>query len=823
VLRISLQTLRARRGSLAGAFVAIFLAVMLAAGTGLLMAGALSAPGPGRLAAADAVVRADPTVTVGHGEDAERVDVVPAPRLPADAVQRAARAPGVAAAIGDVSFAVGARALRTAGVERLQGHGWQSAALTPYRLTAGRAPSGPRDVVVDARLPARVGASIHMTAPGGAGSYRVTGVARGSANRDRGQAAVFFAPAVADALSGAAGRVNAIGIVAEPGVSPAALRERLARPGVEVLDRAHAADADAGDPRAADRGTLIAIFGTMGGIAGFVALFVVAGTFALAIAQRRRETAVLRALGATPRQVRRLIAGEALLVSLVATGLGLLAARPLANGLVELLAGHGDVPAGFAPGHSWIPLAAAAGMGIGIAQLAVVAAARRAGKVRPAEALREVAIEHGRPGVVRTLSGVLALGGGAAMALLFKGEQASAFSILAGILLAAGTALLGRWLLGLPAALLAAPLRALGAPGLLASTGLAANRWRTAALATPILLIAMLAGTQGVVATSTRHDTESVTQQRVTADHVVAGRDGAPLPAGTAERLAGGKGAGAAAGMVPTQVFLLGEGLTGWDAPWSAAGVGGTDVSRALDLGVSRGDVRDVRGTAVAVSETVAAEGHVQVGDVLRARLEDTTAASLRVAAIYERHAGLGHVVMDRTLARRHAAVPADTAVFVAGDRPAAAPGTVVLSRAEYLEGVRTLGRSGAWGIWVIVGLSIAFAALSLINTAAMATAERRGELATLRLLGATGWQAIRMVVLELAPIVAVGLLAGVAVAWVSVTGVPAGVRGIELSVPATLVAGLATGAALLGLAAGAVTARKAVRVTPAAAMRVKE
>ena len=83
MLRISLQTLRARRGSLAGAFVAIFLAVSVAYATGLLMAGALSAPGPGRLAAADAVVRADPTVTVGSS-DPEQVDVIPAPRLPAD-------------------------------------------------------------------------------------------------------------------------------------------------------------------------------------------------------------------------------------------------------------------------------------------------------------------------------------------------------------------------------------------------------------------------------------------------------------------------------------------------------------------------------------------------------------------------------------------------------------------------------------------------------------------------------------------------------------------------------------------------------------------
>ncbi len=419
---------------------------------------------------------------------------------------------------------------------------------------------------------------------------------------------MFFTAAVAAAQSGAPGHVNAVGVVAAPGVSAAALRSRLeqrlgagsARDGapqtgatgrsgggagatpsrVEVLDRDHAANADAGDPSASDRATLVSIFGTMGGIAGAVALFVVAGTFALAIAQRRRETAVLRALGATPRQVRRLIATEAFLLSVVASGLGLLAGGPLARAIVSVLADHGVVPAGFEPGHSWIPLVAALGMGIGVAQVAVVAAARRAGRVRPAEALREVAVEHGRPGAVRTLAGVLSLGGGAAMALLFDGEQAYAFSILAAILLATGTALLGRWLLGLPAALLSRPLRLLGAPGLLASTGLAANRWRSAALATPILLIAMLVGSQGVLTTSSRHDTESVTGARVKAAHVVAGRDGAPLPAGTAAQLARLPGVDAATGVRPTQVFLLGKGLTGWDAPWPAAGLGRTGARR---------------------------------------------------------------------------------------------------------------------------------------------------------------------------------------------------------------------------------------------------
>ena len=94
------------------------------------------------------------------------------------------------------------------------------------------------------------------------------------------------------------------------------------------------------------------------------------------------------------------------------------------------------------------------------------------------------------------------------MSMLFSGYWAMVFAVLGGILLAMGVGLLGRWLLGCPRCAARAPLRALGATGLLASTGLAANRWRTAALASPIVLVAMLAGTQGIVESSNQRHTE---------------------------------------------------------------------------------------------------------------------------------------------------------------------------------------------------------------------------------------------------------------------------------------------------------------------------
>ena len=189
------------------------------------------------------------------------------------------------------------------------------------------------------------------------------------------------------------------------------------------------------------------------------------------------------------------------------------------------------------------------------------------------------------------------------MALIFKGTWAVAFAILEGLLLAVGVGLLGRALLGLPAALLAYPLRRLGAAGLLAGTSLAANRWRTAALATPIVLVAMLAGIQGVVQDSGRRDTEAVTAERVTAPFVVTGRDGAPVSDDTARRLAGRRGIDGIAAVRTTEIQP--DGALGEDGPYAAAAVTARGA-RTLDLRFSHGSLADVRGDRVAVSRVFA-------------------------------------------------------------------------------------------------------------------------------------------------------------------------------------------------------------------------
>ena len=146
------------------------------------------------------------------------------------------------------------------------------------------------------------------------------------------------------------------------------------------------------------------------------------------------------------------------------------------------------------------------------------------------------------------------------------------------------------------------------------------------------------------------------------------------------------------------------------------------------------------------MSRVFAAGGDLQVGDTVRVRMADTTPATLRVVAIYDRAAGLGDVLLDPAVARRHAAVRADSALFVAGGAPARVavalrggpPGRAALDRGEYLGTVHASNVDGSWGVWLVVGLATVFAALALVNTAAMTTTERRDELATIRLLGGT-------------------------------------------------------------------------------------
>jgi putative ABC transport system permease protein len=837
MLAIAVRTVRGRPVSFAGAIVAAALAVGLVAATGSLMASALTAPGAGRFAAVDAVVQADATITVGQGDAAGGVvTVYPPPRLPVGLVARISAVGGVGRAVGDLAFpatafGLGGQLLSASGAASTEGHGWASAALTPYRLVAGRPPVSAADVVIDGRLArygrVRVGGRLVVVVPAGTRQFRVSGIAAIRGGGDRNQPALFFSDSAAPLLARTAGQVNAVGVFAARGVSPQGLLTSLSARlggGVQVLDRGHAAAADAGDAVAAQRADLISLLATMGACAAVVAVFVVAITFTFAVAQRRRELALLRTIGATPRQVRRMIAGEALVIALIGGAIGCLAALPLAAPIASGLVSHGTAPEGFQPSGNPIPFVIAFATGLVIAEVAASAAAWRAARVRPAEALMQASLEPPGLGPARWVAGLLAVGGGAA--LIITVPVGGALAGPAALSLAIGTALLSPVLLGFLASALSWPLRApRGAPGLLASAAVATHRRRAGAVAAPIVLVVALAGTQAITDTTTQATLQHVTAQRVRAPYVLTARAGAGLPAATAQLAGQLPGVTAAAGILPTSVFLLDPGLDNFGSPWDAAGLDPAAVPGTLDLDVQAGSLTSLTGGAVAVSSSLARNADIRVGAILNARLADLTRTRLRVGAIYQRALGLGDILLPRPLAEAHAAVDLDSVVFVSGPPairtalaglPRSVPAAMVLTRAQYLQTVHAAAQARSWPAWLLIALIIGFAALALLNTVLMATAGRQAELTLVRLIGATRRQARQIIAWEALVTTLAGLTVGALIARVAVR-TPPGEPGWHIAIPGLLSGRILAGAALLGLAGALVPARLALRSRPMA------
>ena len=268
-------------------------------------------------------------------------------------------------------------------------------------LSAGRSPAGPDEVVTG--YPAALGKKLRLASTEASRSVTVVGVAR-PRHPVRRQTAIFLTDGEAARLAGHPGRVDAIGVLAAPGFDAARLR--AAAGGAKVLT---------GDERGRaeypellqTRTELIAVTASFGGMALFIAIFVVASTMGLSIQQREREIALLRAVAATPGQIRRMISWEAAIVGLIGSAAGIwpgaLLGRELAEGLVD----HGVAPPNLVVSAGWLPIAAAIAGGVLAALLAVLAAGRRAARVPPTHALTDAAVEPRLLGPGRLIGGLL--------------------------------------------------------------------------------------------------------------------------------------------------------------------------------------------------------------------------------------------------------------------------------------------------------------------------------------------------------------------------------------------------------------------------------
>jgi len=424
-MRMLLATLRRQPAPLAGTLVALTVAALLVTVLASMVGTALTMTVPaGRLAAASVVLTGNRDVrfTYGHGEDAS-TDPVPLPgyrRLPADVTARLAALPGVARAIPQVSVPVtlalpGGR-LITGGQAGLTGYNWPSAALTPFTLTSGHAPRGPDQIVVGAGLArsARLRPGDQVRLAGAAQPpYTVVGVASSGRNPAQ-NSALFWSAAQAGTQYGHPGSADLIGLIARPGTSAQALaaRVRTALAGHHLTVSAGTARGQAADLTvAADKANLAELAASAGADVVVIAMFVVAGAVSLSVLQRRRQFALLRAIGASGGRIRRMMLAELAVLGVLAALIAYLPGIWLAGRALHGLARHQFVPAATRLWVSPLTLLIATGSGVIVAELAGFIAARRASRARPAEALAEASAERRWPHPVRVALGVIALGG----------------------------------------------------------------------------------------------------------------------------------------------------------------------------------------------------------------------------------------------------------------------------------------------------------------------------------------------------------------------------------------------------------------------------
>ncbi|WP_235735278.1 FtsX-like permease family protein [Nocardioides alcanivorans] len=521
---------------------------------------------------------------------------------------------------------------------------------------------------------------------------------------------------------------------------------------------------------------LMAMLGVVSTFSGFMAIFIVASTFGFAVNARQRELGLLRLVGATPKQVRRMILGESLVVGVVASVVGSALGWLLAPIVLWVMHQRGLAPEGIPIVSPWAPLAIASGIGLAVALLGARAAGKRAAKVAPIQAMRDAAVERGRIGWGRALTGVLCLVGSGAMLIGVRAgspELAMVLAIFVPELIVIGLVCLGPVLIPQLVRLLTLGMRRHVLVDLARQNLLALPR-RTTSLAAPILAISAIAGSL-ILSLSFAADWDNgVTRQQLEAPVVVTGAD-----ARDARTIEARPDVEAADNGLLLQVTIertddsMEETFEGID-PAVAAAARGTRVHK--------GDLGDLTGRTMAIARSYAWDYGIHLGDKVRVRFADGSRMRLRVVAEVEDANNLQQTfLMPRALAAEHGGEPSDTWFVVP------TTGVPAADLVDDLAGELTTGEAVPAATWVadrdedtrannqlsvilVLGPAAVYAAIAIANTLLMGSRQRRHEFIATRLIGATEEQVRRLVVTE------AGLVAGVALTLGAITTVTVGV-----------------------------------------------
>ena len=771
---VTIRGLWARKRRFAGTIVAIVLGVSFLAGA-LALGDTLSANFAKLFTTAgagtDAVVRS--SATLGNGPGVKR------PPIPAALAAAVRRVPGVADAQASITgygelIGSSGKAIGGIGPPRSAANWIADAALTPYRLVAGRAPAGTGEVVINRGAAIagglKVGETITVQMPAPV-RVRLVGLATFGSQNGLG-ASTYTAFSLAGAeryIAGRPGQVSAILVRATQGASQATVAARIRQvlpPGVEALTGAEVTQQNISDLSGEFLTALRTFLLVFAAIALLVATFTIASTFSIVVAQRTREAALLRCLGATRRQILSWLLAEALAVGIVASALGIAGGLGIAGLLKGVFDSFGfALPAGgLVVRPSMVAISLLAGTAVTIG--AGLVPALRASRVAPLEALRESAAESAAPSRARAIAGAAATVAGlgvVAAALRGSGNGVLGLVALGALLSAVGFVVLGPVVAAAATGLLGRPMARLrGAPGVLARRNAMRSPRRSAAAATALMIGVAVVTLFAVYAASIRAAATRDTAGAFTGDIAITsgGLGGGPSGGGLTPQLAAAvakvPGVAVSTGLVSGQASVAGQ--TAQVTVADAAKIGAV-----LDLDVTAGSLARLSGGEIAVSQHLADARHWRLGTPAALTMPDGTVRTARVGAVYAARNLVGDYVLPIGMWAPHAAQLAGSSIFVK-----LSPGAGVTAAEAAIRGVAAgYGKPvvedhqafvAAAGkpvsiflgiVYVLLVLAIVIAVSGIANTLSLAVHERTREIGLLRAVGQTRRQLRSMVRLE--------------------------------------------------------------------------
>ena len=653
--------------------------------------------------------------------------------------------------------------------------------ISPYHIRSGSPPSGPQDVVVDAGTAKghdlRVGQQVSIAfvaAPKQV--FTITGIAGfGSADSLAGATISLFTEDTAERVLDGQNKYDEIDASAQSGVSDITLRDRIAA----VLP--HYAEAATGQQAAqaaeqSTESTISTFIGTPLLVFAFIFLFVgsflIVNTFNILVAQRTRELALLRAIGATRRQVLTSVLVEAALTGVVASILGVLLGLVVASGLNALIKAPPGTTLSLQPRSFIVGLL----VGVVVTVVAAMFPARRATRVPPVAALREALPETQTLPRRRIWSGALLLVlGCVTLGVGLSGATAATLQLLGVGVLAIflGVALLAPLVVGPIASVLGWPVRRLrGAPGLLARENARRNPRRTALTSAALMIGLALVTSVAVLTASFRASADAAIEGALRGDFIVFNQTGSDFSPALATALEGDPSLQNITELRTSSV-LIGS------SSQSIVAIDPEQAANTLSFEMTSGDEASVARQDTAIVDTAEASArNLSVGSTVTISFPEGKDVRVHIGGIYKQNAiAQGYLVSLSTLApnvstARDSVVLANAA---SGVSVAAAerslkndleqfPLVKGMSRSEYRDFV---GKQLDDFLNLITGLlflAVFIAVLGIVNTLALSVLERTREIGLLRALGMTRGQTRSMVRWESVLIALIGAVLGLAV-----------------------------------------------------------